>query len=183
LRELALSRFFDPATGAIREYFDDAWQVSPRRGEGSVEPGHLFEWASLLRLYESYSGERQDAPIAALTGLALRHGLDPASGRIVDEIGENGVLRKASSRCWPHMEALKALGEDPYKDQKRDAIMASILNRVFDVFCRPELKGGWIDRVDAQDRSLSDFMPASTLYHVYFSIASLDRLAVFRTKS
>ena len=53
LHALAVTRFLDPATGALREYYDDAWRVHPAPGAGRVEPGHLFEWAWLLRRYEA----------------------------------------------------------------------------------------------------------------------------------
>jgi mannose/cellobiose epimerase-like protein (N-acyl-D-glucosamine 2-epimerase family) len=42
LHQLALSRFFDAGTGAMREYFNNKWIVHPAVGAGSVEPGHSF---------------------------------------------------------------------------------------------------------------------------------------------
>ncbi len=175
LHELALARFFDPATGALREYFDDRWAVHPKAGAGSVEPGHLFEWAWLLRRYEAASGQGQSGPVAALIGMAARKGLDAASGRIVDEIGEDGRTRAASSRSWPHAEALKALTEEVARGNlEHSAAIAPILVRLRDIFCRSELNGGWVDHVDAEDRPISKIMPASTLYHVYFAIASVE---------
>lgn len=180
LRDLAVARFLDPATGALREYFSDDWRVHPAPGAGSVEPGHLFEWAWLLRRWQIVSGEDQAGPVGALLGLARRAGLDAATGRIVDEIGEDGVLRRASSRSWPHAEALKALtteaalsGSAP--DPAITAITA-ILTRLLTVYCRPELGGGWIDHVDEGDRPISTVMPASTLYHLYFGITSVGDL-------
>ncbi|MGF1611926.1 MAG: AGE family epimerase/isomerase, partial [Kiloniellales bacterium] len=101
LRDLAVTRFLDGKTGALRECFDEAWRVVPAPGQGSVEPGHLFEWAWLLRRYEGMSGDDQSAPVAVMIGLAMTAGLDRDSGRIVDEIGEDGQVRRASSRAWP----------------------------------------------------------------------------------
>ena len=175
LRELALTRFFDPATGALREYFDNRWAVHPRPGAGSVEPGHLFEWAWLLRRYEAISGQDQSKPVAALIGLAMRHGLDAARGRIVDEIGEDGRVRAASSRSWPHAEALKALTEESVRGNPNYSLaIAPILARLSDVYCRNELEGGWVDHVDAEDRPIGKTMPASTLYHIYFGLAAVE---------
>lgn len=175
LREFALARFIDPATGALRECFDDRWAVHPKPGAGSVEPGHLFEWAWLLRRYQAASGQDQSGPAAALIGMAARNGLDAASGRIFDEIGEDGQVRAASSRSWPHAEALKALAEEAARGNlDHSAAMAPILVRLRDVYCRSELNGGWVDHVDAQDRPISKTMPASTLYHLYFGIAAIE---------
>ena len=177
LRDLAVARFLDPATGALREYFADDWRVHPAPGVGSVEPGHLFEWAWLLRRWQIASGEDQSAPVGALLMLARRAGLDAATGRIVDEIGEDGALRRASSRSWPHAEALKALTtEAALSGAAPDPAIAAILTRLLDVYCHPELGGGWIDHVDEGDRPLSTVMPASTLYHLYFGLTSVGDL-------
>jgi mannose/cellobiose epimerase-like protein (N-acyl-D-glucosamine 2-epimerase family) len=66
------------------------------------------------------------------------------------------------------------LSEEYCRDWTLTPTLARALGRLFDVFCRPELDGGWMDRVDMQDRPLSTFMPASTLYHVYFAVAQLE---------
>ena len=177
LRDLAVARFLDTETGALREYFSEDWRVHPGPGAGSVEPGHLFEWAWLLRRWQIASGEDQSAPVGALLRLARRAGLDPAAGRIVDEIGEDGALRRASSRSWPHAEALKALTtEAALSGAAPDPAVATILSRLLDVYCRPELGGGWIDHVDEGDRPISTVMPASTLYHLYFGLTSVGDL-------
>lgn len=173
LKGLALARFFDPTTGALREAFDDRWAVHPRPGAGSVEPGHLFEWAWLLRRYEVISGDDQSGPVSAMIAMAMRYGLDSANGRIIDEIGEDGAIRVASSRSWPHAEALKALSAETGPGDVRYAReIALILGRLSETYCPDALNGGWIDHVDAQDRSISEAMPASTLYHLYFGINS-----------
>src|SRR5262249_14242323 len=47
--ELAMGRFFKD--GVIREAYDAAWNAATG-GEGRlVEPGHLFEWAHLLKAW------------------------------------------------------------------------------------------------------------------------------------
>lgn len=176
LHALALSRFVDPKTGALREYYDDAWNVHPGPGAGRVEPGHLFEWAWLLRRYQTASGEDQSSSVAALLGLAMRAGLDTERGRIVDEIGEDGRLLSASSRSWPHAEALKALtGEANRGAAGLEGPIAAILARLCDVYCRSDLDGGWVDHVDADDRPISRVMPASTFYHVYFGMTAVEK--------
>lgn len=174
LRNLAISRFLDLESGALREYFHDDWQVYPTRGAGSVEPGHLFEWAWLLRRWQAVSGEDQSEAVGRLLGLALSAGLDPSTGRIVDEIGEDGTLRHTSSRSWPHTEAVKALStEVTVSGADHGPAIKAILMRLLGIYCRPELKGGWIDHVDADDRVVVKTMPASTLYHLYFGLTSV----------
>ncbi len=175
LRDLAVQRFIDLETGALREYFLDDWRVYPAPGKGSVEPGHLFEWAWLLRRWQTASGEDQSAVVERLIALAISAGLDVERGRIVDEIGENGSLRRATSRSWPHAEALKSLmTEAAINRHPPDPSAAAILSRLLEVYCRPDLGGGWIDHVDSEDRALASVMPASTLYHLYFGIDALS---------
>ncbi len=174
LRDLAVGRFLDSTTGALREVFEEDWRVHPVAGEGSVEPGHLFEWAWLLRRWQFASGDDQSAPVAALLRLARGRGLDGRTGRIVDEIGEDGRLRRASSRSWPHAEALKALTTEATLSAKPVVPeVSAILTRLLDVYCRSDLAGGWVDHVDEADRPLSSVMPASTLYHIYHGIVSV----------
>ena len=48
IAELALGKFIDPATGALREFFDAEWNPAPGLEGRIVEPGHQFEWAWLL---------------------------------------------------------------------------------------------------------------------------------------
>jgi mannose-6-phosphate isomerase len=171
LHALALTRFFDSNTGALRELFDKDWSVHPAPGQGSVEPGHLFEWAWLLRQYQEVSAKPQDQPVKALITMATRHGVNLETGRIVDEIAEDGALRAGSSRCWPHCEALKALAEEITRgDAQWTGKMRKIGGRLLDRYCPSELHGGWIDWRDADDRPISKHMPASSLYHIYFGL-------------
>ena len=112
LCDLALGRFYDSEVGAIREVFDRNWIVQPYPGGGSVEPGHQFEWAWLLRRNEDLVGVSHEQIVAMLLSNALRFGMDRLKGRIVDEVGEDFRIRKRTSRSWPHAEALKALSAE-----------------------------------------------------------------------
>ena len=175
LCNLACRYFINEQSGALREYYDDHWNVIPAPGQGSVEPGHLYEWAWLLRRYERICGEDQSDVVRSLLCLALRAGTDQPRGRIVDEIDENGNLRSASSRLWCHAEALKALStEIGQSEVDHLQIVEHILHRISTVYCPDSLRGGWIDHVDEHDRPISQFMPASSLYHIYFGITAVE---------
>ena len=174
LRNLAVTRFIDMNSGALREYFLEDWRVHPAPGAGSVEPGHLFEWAWLLRRWQAVSGEDQSEIVECLLRLAISAGLDASKGRIVDEIREDGEVCRATSRSWPHAEALKSLSAEiaAGRDDYASAAQA-ILLRLLDVYCRSDLNGGWIDHVDNTDRALSAIVPASSLYHLYFGMTAV----------
>lgn len=178
LRDLAVSRFFDPATSSLCEYFNHQWIIHPAPGQGSVEPGHLFEWSWLLRRFERASGQDQGEVAKAMIRLAKARGLTEPNGRIIDEIGQDGALRSAASRCWPHAEALKALAEEALLgDRSHSPAIERIARRLLDVYCPDELEGGWIDHFDENDKAVSAFMPASSLYHIYFGLDALKKIA------
>lgn len=169
----ALARqHFITAAGALPELFGDDWQVHPAPGAGAIEAGHQLEWAWLFGRYAAVSGEDRCTIIAGLMASARRTGLDEATGRIRDEAGEDGAIRKATSRSWPHAEALKAFAAAPPAPQ-RDALLALIARRLLSRYCLPN--GGWVDQRDADDRATSARMPASTLYHLYFGFTALPR--------
>jgi mannose-6-phosphate isomerase len=173
---LALERFISSETGALREYFDNDWEAVPVDGGRIVEPGHQFEWAWLLRRYEALGGTAPAAQSAVerLIGWGL-DGTDAALGRIVDQLDESGKLRLASSRCWPHCEALKILSiESRETGALATPLIERLWQRISTRFCRDELSGGWIDLLDEQDRPDSVDMPASTLYHLMFALAQWE---------
>ncbi|MGH6798713.1 MAG: AGE family epimerase/isomerase, partial [Roseiarcus sp.] len=100
-------RFFQARTGILAEYFDGAW--NPRAGTAGriCEPGHHFEWSWLLRRHARLAG-RDDPRIArALKAFGDRHGFD-SEGFVVDQLLDDGRVHKASRRCWPHTESVKA---------------------------------------------------------------------------
>ncbi len=179
LQELALTRFYDPASGALREYFDNEWVAHPAPGRGSVEPGHLFEWAWLLRQFEKAGGKPQPSAVRAMVAMARKFGLSPACGRIVDEIGEDGSVRVTASRCWPHTEALKALSEETWRGERAYiGDICRITRRLLDCYCVTDIEGGWMDRRDEKDKPASSFMPASTFYHIDFGLDALGGAAM-----
>jgi mannose-6-phosphate isomerase len=51
----------------------------------------------------------------------------------------------------------------------------ALANVLIDRFLTLEPAGGWIDRLDEHGQCATDFMPASTLYHVMCAIDELDR--------
>ena len=174
---LALAHFLDPETWALREVFHDDWRVAPRGGQGSVEPGHQMEWAWLWARYAAISGDDRRSVVSGLINRALETGVDRIAGRIVDECGEDGVVRKHTSRSWPHAEALKAMMiEVPHARRDLLGVYKRIYHRLLHKYCNSSLGGGWIDQLDDQDMRASTSMPASSLYHIYFGLKSIRTL-------
>jgi mannose/cellobiose epimerase-like protein (N-acyl-D-glucosamine 2-epimerase family) len=179
VRALASRRFIQPETGALLEYFTDDWRQDAAAGAPArSEPGHQMEWAWLLRRHEQLSGKPDTGQVRALIDFALRTGIDPENGRVVDEVDATGQITKASSRSWPHTETVKALAREASHsgDLSRVALLATIYGRLMTAYCSPDLQGGWIDQRDDRDAPSAKVMPASTLYHVHLAIREVERL-------
>ena len=111
---LCLTRFMDPRTGALREYFDQQWVPMPGDEGRLVEPGHQFEWAWLLMRWAdsvpSTAVERAACLGAAerLLEIGERWGVDPVRGVAINEIWDDMTVKDSAAKLWPQTERLKA---------------------------------------------------------------------------
>ena len=174
--ELFASHFFQPSSGALCEYMDSILAPLPGAKGRICEPGHHYEWIWLLRRYQRLSGRDVEPHCAALYRHADRYGWDKA-GFIVDGLDFSGNVIAHSRRSWPHGEGVKANiveGEAgrPGCDQKA----AQCVARLIDTFLARPIPAGWIDHVSADGAPAVDFMPASTLYHVFGAVAEAHRI-------
>ncbi len=174
LFELFASRFFRPREGVVVEYFTAG--LDPADGiEGRlVEPGHHHEWIWLLRRYEGATGRPVQALVDALYDHAVRFGVD-SGGLVVDQVLADGSRPGRLRRIWPLTEAIRAhvveARHGRIEAAERAAALAAVLRQRF---LTRQPAGGWIDRRDEDGRTLSQFMPASTLYHL---VGAVDELA------
>jgi mannose-6-phosphate isomerase len=168
-------RLFESEYGVLREHFSEQWADHPdplkRR---AIEPGHHFEWVWLLREYERRSGQDLGPWIAQLYELGRRYGLSPG-GLVFDELGVDKGVVKRSHRIWPHTEAVKAAAVrhadgDPLARQFAGE-MAGVLR---DKFLGRPVAGGWIDHLNEMHQPLVDYIPASSLYHLFLAAAEME---------
>lgn len=173
--ELFAKRFFQADPGVLIEYLDD--RLVPASGVAGriVEPGHHFEWIWLLRRYERESGTAVSRHVDALYDHADRYGSDRA-GLIVDELLADGSVKTASHRLWPMTEAIRAHQVEARLGRPGAAAKATALaDLTFERFLSGAAAGGWIDRLDAAGAPATDFMPASSLYHLLGAIDELTQ--------
>ena len=176
-------RFCDPATGFLREFFEADW--SPAKGDEGriVEPGHQYEWAWILQNARAGIGAGRAETIRALVSCAETHGLNPATGAIMNRIDIDGRPLDAGSRSWPNTERIKAAialyelgGGDPAAVVEKTSrlLLKRYLSSAPGLIDIPE--GAWIDAFDGVGEPIAERIPASILYHVLLAFAEVLRL-------
>jgi len=175
LFDLFAARFFRAGPGVLSEYFTADLRPAAGVAGRVVEPGHHHEWVWLLRRFEQASGRSVEAYVDALYGHADRYGFD-AAGMIVGELLVDGSPRAGVRRIWPITEAIKSnLVEARRGRTQGEGRAAGLAVLLRDRFLTLDPPGGWLDRLDDNGRCASEFMPASTLYHLLGAIDELSR--------
>lgn len=171
-------RLFSAEHGVLLEYFAEDWSPHPDAARaGLFEPGHHFEWVWLLGEYGRLAGEDMQPWTARLHHLARAYGI-AASGLIFDEVGADLRARKRSHRVWPHTEAIKAaVARAAAGDAQAPALAGRMAGALLATFLDRPFAGGWIDHVDEAGRPLVDYVPASSLYHLFLAAAEAARWA------
>ena len=163
---LAMARFIDPRTGALREFFDAGWRALEGEG-GLVEPGHQFEWAWLL---ERWGRARGDAGALAAARRLFETGLKGVDAKrqvAVNALWDDFSVRDGAARLWPQTEHLKAalvLGT-----QAQALTAAQGLAQYLDVPAR----GAWRDKLQPDGTFVAEPAPATSFYHLTVAILEL----------
>ncbi|KRA57540.1 mannose-6-phosphate isomerase [Caulobacter sp. Root656] len=177
IAELALSKFIDPKSGGLREYYDGDWNPAPGVDGRIIEPGHQFEWAWLLLRWGKLAG-RDDATKAALRMIEIGDGpgVDPARGVAIFALLDDMSVHDDIARLWAQTEQIKAgvLAAQVTGDTRwwtTAANGAEALTKYFDV----PVKGLWRDKLRADGTFVDEAAPASSFYHIVCAILELDR--------
>jgi mannose-6-phosphate isomerase len=178
IAELALTKFIDPHTGALREFFDAQWNPAPGAQGRIVEPGHQYEWAWLLLRWGGASNSRARTAALKLIDIGEGHGL--RNGLATNSMLDDFSAHDAGARLWPQTERLKAAalaarctGEARYITMAVAA--AEGLLRYLDC----PVAGLWYDRIDPDGKLVDEPAPASSFYHLVAAIAEISALARF----
>lgn len=167
---LAMTRFIDPASGVLQEFFDAQWR--PLEGEGGlVEPGHHFEWAWLLERWGRLRGETSAVAAARRLFENGLKGLDPVREVAVNALWNDFSVRDGAARLWPQTEHLKAavvLG-----DEAQGLRAARGLAQYLDTPAR----GAWRDKLKPDGRFVEEPAPATSFYHLMVAILQLRAAA------
>lgn len=176
--ELALSKFIQPKSGQLREFFDLDWNAAPGVVGRICEPGHQFEWGWLLLRWARMS-DRSDATQAALRMIddAEAKGVDPARGVAVNALLDDFSVHDNGARLWPQTERIKAavLAAEVTREVKYWEMAVAGAEGLM-TYLRTPVLGLWRDKYQPDLTFVEEPAPASSFYHVSLAIAELDRL-------
>lgn len=176
--ELALTRFIDADSGALREFFGANWE--PMEGEAGriVEPGHQFEWGWLLYRWGKRR-MRADARAAAVRLIegAERYGMR-ADGLALSELWDDFGVKDPVARLWQQTERAKAwvvMAEMAPTPEARDDALEQAAGAVqaFGRYTDFPIAGGAWERIAADGTILPEDARASSVYHLTCAIAEL----------
>lgn len=170
LVELCLNKFIDPQTQVLGEYFDENWNHLRENGRFIYEPGHQYEWAWLLSLYQDLTNRDVKAVRHQLFKLSEKYGTSETRKVVYDEMWSDYTPKKVTSRFWPQGERIKAaarLGtEVPASERASYAKGADEALETLFKFLETPKKGMWFDMLSEQDTFDGNMSKASSLYHI-----------------
>jgi mannose/cellobiose epimerase-like protein (N-acyl-D-glucosamine 2-epimerase family) len=170
--DLFRNHFFDAASWTLGEFFDKEWRPASGAEGDWTEPGHHFEWASLLIDFATRSGQRDLVPFARkLYASAVANGLNRATGLAYGAVSRDGLPLDRMSRSWPQTEAIKAaIALDGAGGPDLKPEIEARVARLFRWHIDSAPKGMWIDRIDEKGRAMAAEVPASIFYHIVFAL-------------
>jgi mannose/cellobiose epimerase-like protein (N-acyl-D-glucosamine 2-epimerase family) len=183
--ELALNRFMDPRSGAVREFFDESW--APMAGDSGriVEPGHQFEWAWLLlqwaecRHCSAAHAQACRRMASRLMEVGERCGVDAVRGVAVNELWDDMTPKDASAKLWPQTERVKAWCAvlQDCRPEARDSASRSLSTAIRGLrrYLEIEPMGLWREVLFADGTFSREPSKASSFYHIVCAIETLDQ--------
>jgi mannose-6-phosphate isomerase len=175
--ELALQRLHDPASGFVREFFDDDWTLAAGEHADVVEPGHQYEWAwLLLRWSQRVHNPRAHQLALALIDRTEDQAVDPARGVALNALFGNGRVRDARARLWPQTERIKAAFlAGVITGRPRYTEIAAAAARSLMKYLDMPTPGLWHDTMDERGAFVEQLVPASSFYHIVTAARVVSR--------
>ncbi len=166
--DLFRSHLFDPESWTLGEYFDDDWKPAAGQKGEWTEPGHHFEWASLLVQFARATGQHDLVRYARkLYASAVANGLNRATGLAYGAVSRDSVPLDRASRSWPQTEVIKAaIALDGTGGPDLKPEIEARMARLFRWHIDPAPRGMWIDLIDEQGAARAKDVPASIFYHM-----------------
>lgn len=164
-------RFFDSTYGVLREFFND--DLTPHSQEGDkIEAGHHAEWVWLLTRYHALIGDKSAFVAQAkktLFDFVVAHGIDKKNGGLFNVQNPDGSRIDPQKRIWPVMETLRAASLMKSDNKEAQAVFDKTLECFLDRYMDTET-GLWHEILDEDMNKISDYLPATTPYHIYLAL-------------
>lgn len=164
-------RFFNPAIDVMAETFSNDWRVETAQHETLFEPGHHYEWATLLFRFEQITGHDTGSWRRRLIRKANKSGTNPDTGFAYNLVRADGRVLNNNSRLWHQLERFRATWFHP-ADGNFDTA-TRLMDSLSETYLESGPAGGWVDEIDATASPVSAHVPASTLYHVICAMSSI----------
>lgn len=145
------------------EAFDAELRPSVPVAELAFEPGHHYEWASLLALHDRLRHRDTLSWRRRLIRQADLRGCHPQSGLAMNEVRADGRPLNPRHRAWHQLERLRAVMLHP--GTSGPGTPARILDAIFRYYLDGMPPGTWKDEIDASGHATRAEIPASMLYH------------------
>ena len=157
------TKFFDPESNILAEKFNADWTRYESKGNIIWEPGHHFEWATLLHQYDEKSGHDGVSWRRRLIAKAEADGISPNTGMAINAVTAQNVWTNSGSRLWHQLERIRSHIFHP--DLSPQSRIESVSHDIFQSYLSDAKPGGWIDEIDQNGDVSSDNIPGSMLYH------------------
>src|SRR4029077_8951158 len=154
------------------------WSPAPGAEGRLREPGHQFEWVWLLHEYDRAAHDDSVAPYAErLFAFGQRFGIDPGDGLVFDCVDGSGTLVAGTKLLWPQTEYIKACvaRAEWLNDAAARGTVKTHLALIAKRFMRPD-GANWHNQLARDGTSIAPVTPARVLYHLFLSVAEVERV-------
>ncbi len=166
---LCLQKFIDPASGALREFFDADWSPMPGVEGRICEPGHHYEWAFLLDRWAKLTGRERPEAVSRLVAFADACGRDPRHGVVINAVLVDGTVHDPVARLWAQAERVRAYLADCRPDEQVVAAIKALRR-----FLSTPTRGIWYDQLAAGDSFVVEPARSTQLYHIVGAVSELS---------
>ena len=164
------THFFSAQENTLCEFFNPDW--TPVKGDNgrAFEPGHHYEWSTLLAIHDQITGRDTASWRRRLILQADRYGIDAASGLAHNSVLPDGTAINDGRRIWQQFEMFRAKLWHP------ETVAPGDSDRIFETINKTYFssmpKGTWLDETDANGHPISTAIPASILYHLVTNLSA-----------
>lgn len=162
--DLFETRFFNPSTNTMAEYFQEDWSYTDGPNAVLFEPGHHYEWATLLFQYSTLTGHDTLSWRRRLIRKADQVGLNPETGFSINAVRCDGTIVNNKSRLWHQLERFRCYLLHPGMVPVHTS--EGVLQKIMASYLVDSPEGVWVDQLDASGSAISESVPASMLYHL-----------------